>query len=81
MFMGLNQDSKICMVIDEKIILSTSQVKLLGITIDGKFKFDTHVESLCVKANRSVSAFSRVPRYLQQPQKSLLYNLFVMSNF
>ena len=31
--------------------------------------------------NRSVSAFSRVARYLQQPQKRLLYNSFVMSIF
>ena len=36
--------------------------------------------SLCVKANRSVSAFSRVASYLQQSQKRLLYNSF-MSNF
>ena len=81
MFMGLNQDNKLCLEINEKIIPSTNQVKLLGITIDAKLKFDTHVESLCVKANRSVSAFSRVARYLQQPQKRLLYNSFVMSNF
>ena len=39
------------------------------------------LESLCVKANRSVSAFSRVASYLQKSQKRLLYNSFVMSNF
>ena len=81
MIVGLNQDSKLCLEIDEKIIPSTNQVKLLGITIDAKLKFDTHVESLCVKANRSVSAFSRVASYLQQPLKRLLYNSFVMANF
>ena len=64
MFMGLNKDNKLCLEIDEKIIPSTNQVELLGITIDAKLKFDTHVESLCVKVNRSVSAFSRVARYL-----------------
>ena len=81
MFMGLNQDRKHCLEVDEKIIPSTNQFKLFGITIDAKLKFDTHVEYLCVKANRNVSAFSRVARYLQQPQKRLLYNSFVMLNF
>ena len=79
--LGLSQDNKLCLEIDEKIIPSTNQDKLLGITIDAKLKFDTHVESLCVKANRSVSAFSRVASYLQQSQKRLLYNSFAMSNF
>ncbi len=78
MFMGLNQDIKLCL---DKIIPSTSQVKLLGVNIDAKLKFSAHVESLCVKASRSVSAFSRVARYLQQPQKRLLYNSFIMANF
>ena len=49
MFMGLNQDRRLCLEIDEKIIPSTNQVKLLGIAIDATLKFDTHVESLCVK--------------------------------
>ena len=61
MFMGLSQDNKPCSEIDEKIIPSTNQVNLLGITIDAKLKFDTHVESLCAKAKRSVSAFSEPP--------------------
>ena len=46
MFMGLSKDNKLCLEIDEKIIPSTNQVKLLGITIDAKLKFDT--QSLCV---------------------------------
>ena len=55
MFMGLNQDNKLFLEIDDIIISSTNQVKL---------KFDTHLESLCVKANRSASAISRVARNL-----------------
>ena len=71
---GLNHDNKFCLEIDENIIICTNQVKMLGITIDFKLKFDTHVKSLCVRANMSVSALSRVAGYLQQPQKRLLYN-------
>ena len=81
MFMGLNQDIKLCLEIDDKIIPPTSQVKMLGVKIDAKLKFSAHGEASCVKASRSVSAFSRVARYLQQPQKKLLYNSFIMANF
>ena len=82
MFMGLSQDNKLCLENFEKIIPSTNEVKLSGTMIDAKLKFDTLVESLCVKANRTVgSAFSRVTRSLQQPQKRLLHNSFVTSSF
>ena len=44
MFMGLNQDNKLCLEIDEKIIPSTNQVKLLGITIDAKLVYQSKQE-------------------------------------
>ena len=69
------------MEIDDKAVLSTSKVKLYGITIDLRLNFDAHVKSLCVKPNRSVSDFSRFAGYLQQPQRKLLYNSLIMSNF
>ena len=81
MFMSLNHDNKLCLEIDEKIIICTNLVKMLGTTTDSNLKFDTYVKSLCIRANMSVSAFSRVAGYLQQPQKMLLYNSFIMSNF
>ena len=58
-----------------------SSVKLLGITIDSKVKFDQHVAQLCQKANNKISAFSRVSSYLNEKQSLLMYNSFIMSQF
>ena len=46
-----------------------------------KLKFDDHVMSLCLKANRNVSALSRAAKVIDPPKCKLLYNSFVMSNF
>ena len=59
MFMGLRDDYKLCMDIDEMVITPVQQVKLLGVVLDSKLKFDDHVKSICLKANRNVSALSR----------------------
>ena len=81
MFMGLGHDYKLCMEIDEMVITTVEQVKLLGVIIDSKLKFDDHVKSLCNKTNRNVSALSRAAKVLDPPKCKLLYNSFIMSNF
>ena len=81
MFMGLGHDYKLCMEIDEMVITTVQQVKLLGVIIDSKLKFDDHVKSLCLKANRNVSALSRAANVIDPPKCKLPYNSFVMSNF
>ena len=81
MFMGLGNDCKLCMEIDEMVITTVDKVKLLGVIIDSKLKFDEHVKSLCIKANRNISALSRVAKIIDPPKSKLLYNSFVISNF
>ena len=63
------------------VIKTVDKVKLLGVIINSKLKLDEHVKSLCLKANRNVSALSRVAKIVDQPKCRLLYNSFVMSNF
>ena len=79
MFMGLGHDCKLCMEIDEMVITAVQQIKLLGVVIDSKLKFDGHVKSLCLKANRNVN--SRAAKLINPAKCKLLYNSFVMSNF
>ena len=81
MFLGLREKTKFILEINDQIIPLTDKVKLLGVTIDSQLKFDDHVKALCQKANRKVSAFSRVAPYLNHEKGKILYNTFVMSNF
>ena len=55
--------------------------KLLGVIIDSKLRFNEHVKIICQKANNKVKAFSRVIRYLEPQKASLLFNLFIQTNF
>ena len=71
-FIGLGHDYKICMEIDEMVITTVQQVKLLGVIIDSKLKFDDHVKSLCLKS------LSRAAKVIDPPKCKLLYNSFVM---
>ena len=41
-------------------IWESDQVKVLGVKIDNKFKFDGHVANICFKANQKLSVLSRL---------------------
>ena len=81
MFMRFCNDCKLCIEIDKMVIRTVDKVKLVGVTIDSKLKFDVHVKSLCLKAHRNISALSRVAKIVDQRSCKLLYNYFAMSNF
>ena len=51
MFLGLKRKNKLCLNINGQLITQREHVKLLGVTIDNSLKFDTHVQSICKKAN------------------------------
>ena len=60
---------------------SSNEEKLLGILLDSKLNFDSHITSLCKKAGQIFSALSRINHYLTLNQKLLLSNSVVKSQF
>ena len=81
MFLDLKKNQNLVMNINGEAITTSKEVKLLGITIDSKLNFKSHVKALCVKTNRKVSAFARVARYLDLQKVKLLYQSFAASTF
>ena len=55
--------------------------KFLGIKIDSKLMFDSHVKSLCKKASQKLNALSRVAYQLDFNQGKLLMNALITSQF
>ena len=63
-----------------KFISSSSEVKLLGITIDYYLKFKKHINKLCRKASyNKLHALQRIRRYLSVDKAKLLANAFIES--
>ena len=54
---------------------------ILGITIDNKLTFDSHIKSMCRKAGQKLSALSRISPYLETDKKELLFKSMVKSQF
>lgn len=45
-------------------ISESSNVKLLGVTIDDRLNFDSHIASICLKANQKLTTLSRFAKLL-----------------
>ena len=56
------------------------QVKLLGVTIDFKLNFNTHIANICKKAARQLNVLKRIGQYLNKLAKMNIYHSFIMSN-
>ena len=62
-------------------ILENRTVKLLGITIDNELKFDEHLSNVCLKANRKLSALTRIKKYLDFKKIRILFKGFFEAQF
>ena len=53
----------------------------MGLTINNKLKFSTHIDNICKVANRKLSALSRVHSYMNRNQISIVTSAFIKSQF
>ena len=67
--------------LDRDIAWESNDVKLLGITLDNNLKFDKHVSNLFSKANRQLSALTKVPKFLPFKKRRILFKAFIESQF
>ena len=62
-------------------ISAKEEVDLLGITIDNKLTFETHISSLCRKAAGQLNALKRLSYYIPVETRKILVEAFIFSNF
>ena len=67
--------------VGESLIETSNCEKLLGVNIDSKLTFDTHVNVLCRKANNKLRALARATPYMNIEKKKLLMNSFFNAQF
>ena len=61
---------------DDKV-WERNEVKRLGVTIDNKLKFDSHITNICFKANQKLSVLSRLAGLLTFDRKRILFKAFL----
>ena len=74
-------EDDIAFQIENSTIKCSKVKKLLGVHIDYKLKFDTHVETICKKAHRKLNALSRITNYMELPKRRILMNAFFKAQF
>ncbi len=67
--------------IESQQIERSSNVKLLGITVDDKLKFDIHINALCKKAVCQINVLYRFTGIFNVQEREKIYNTFILANF
>ena len=53
--------------------------KIIGLTINNKLNFKSHLSELCKKASQEIAALSRLSIYLHNSEKKLIFNSIIKS--
>ena len=91
-FMALNAGKCHCMSLGKNtrnetfifkgLVMKTSKKhKILGVAIDNKLTFKSHINNLYKKASQKVGALCRLSNHLNGSQKRLAFNSIVKSQF
>ena len=90
-YMQLNVDKCHLMIFGEKskkmkihfgeaVIEESDEETLLGITLDTKLSFKSHVQSLCRKASQKLHALSRISIFMDSKKIKLMMNTLILSH-
>ena len=54
---------------------------ILGITIENKLNFDSHIRNMCKNSGQKLNALSRILLFLNKDQKRSILNVMTKSQF
>ena len=78
---GNKQASDFRVIIQCQQIEFSKSITTLGICIGENLTFDEHVNNICLKASRQISALQRLTGLLDMPSRKTIYYSFIVSNF
>ena len=81
MFLGVDNPENLSIHIADTEIFAKKEVELLGVTIDYKLSFSSHVKRICTSASNKLCAILRLRKSLSITQAKLLVNAHVLSYF
>ena len=63
------------------LIENSKEQKIIGVIIDNKLNFKSHINELCKKSSQKIAALSRLSSYLHNSKKNIIFNSIKMSQF
>ena len=80
MCLGNNTENK-TFLFHNILMENSKEQKIIGVIIDNKLNFKSHISELCKKASQKVAALSRLSSYLHNSEKKLIFNAIIKSQF
>ena len=80
-FKGNKQADDFKLSVNEHDIKYSKSMTPLGICIDDTLTFDWHINDICLKASRQISALQRLTGLLDYHSRRAIYNSFISSHF
>ena len=63
------------------LMKNSKEQKIIGVLIDNKLNFKSHISELCKKASQEIAALSRLSSYLHNSEKKIIFNSITKSQF
>ena len=76
-----SSSDKVSICVDNYNIKSSKCEKLVGIKVDNRLNFNTHVDKICKKAGQKLNALLRVTPCMNYSKRRMLLNAFFISQF
>ena len=67
--------------VDDTIIKNSQEEKILGVIIDNELNFQSHINSICKKANQKLNALFRISNNMMPSQRNILIDSYIKSQF
>ena len=77
----LTRDDKLKINVKDSPISNGKIVKLLGVTIDNKLSFESHLKLVCKKVSQKFHTLVRISKFISKKKLRVIMKAFIMSHF
>ena len=81
LILGRNSNQQIRVNLGDSVIGNTEEEKLLGVVIDKRLNFETHISKLFKKAGNKLFALTRISGYMDSNKLKILMRAFIITQF
>ena len=80
MLLGVDDELQTNLVSGNESLKNSKREKVLGVTVDNKFNFPTHLSNITKNANIKFNAVTRVQKYMTTDEKRNIYSLHLLNH-